>query len=53
MRAAGEIIAVLGFGASSWKTQPRDTAIGWSIEHRRKNLHLIVNNARVLILLPR
>jgi hypothetical protein len=50
VRAAGEIVAVLGFGASAWKTQPRDAAIGWSTEQRRKNLHLIVNNARFLIL---
>jgi hypothetical protein len=50
VRAAGEIVAVLGFGASAWKTQPRDVAIGWSSEQRRKNLHLIVNNARFLIL---
>src|SRR5271167_245776 len=50
VRAAGEIIAVLGFGASAWKTKPRDAAIGWTSEQRRRNLHLIVNNARFLIL---
>jgi hypothetical protein len=50
VRAAGEIVAVLGFGASAWKTKPRDTAIGWTSEQRRRNLHLIVNNARFLIL---
>lgn len=50
VRAAGEIVAVLGFGASVWKTKPRDAAIGWSTEQRRHNLHLIVNNARFLIL---
>jgi hypothetical protein len=50
VRAAGEIIAVLGFGASAWKTKPRDAAIGWTIEQRHRNLHLIVNNARFLIL---
>ena len=50
VRAAGDIIAVLGFGASAWKTKPRDTAIGWTSEQRRRNLHLIVNNARFLIL---
>jgi len=49
VRAAGEIVAVLGFGASAWKTQPRDEAIGWSGAQRRQNLHLIVNNARFLI----
>jgi hypothetical protein len=50
VRAAGEIVAVLGFGASAWKIKPRDAAIGWSSEQRRRNLHLIVNNARFLIL---
>lgn len=50
VRAAGEIVALLGFGASAWKTKPRDAAIGWSTEQRRRNLHLIVNNARFLIL---
>ncbi|MGH8235527.1 MAG: DUF4338 domain-containing protein [Pseudomonas sp.] len=50
VRAADQIIAVLGFGASAWKTKPRDAAIGWTSEQRRRNLHLIVNNARFLIL---
>jgi hypothetical protein len=50
VRAAGHIIAVLGFGASAWKTKPRDEMIGWNPEQRRANLHLIVNNARFLIL---
>jgi Domain of unknown function (DUF4338) len=48
--AAGEAIALLSFGASAWKTQPRDDFIGWSHEQRPSNLHLIVNNARFLIL---
>ena len=50
VRVEGHIIAALGFGASAWKTKPRDDAIGWSAEQRRRNLHLIVNNARFLIL---
>jgi hypothetical protein len=50
VRAGSHIVAALGFGASAWKTQPRDTAIGWSSEQRQRNLHLIVNNARFLIL---
>jgi len=45
-----QIVALLGFGASAWKTRPRDEAIGWSSDARRRNLHLIVNNARFLIL---
>jgi hypothetical protein len=50
VRTAGEVIALLGFGASAWKVKPRDECIGWTTEHRRRNLHLIVNNARFLIL---
>jgi len=50
VRAAGHIVAALGFGASAWKTKPRDVSIGWSSEQRRRRLHLVVNNARFLIL---
>jgi hypothetical protein len=50
VRAAGEVIALLSFGASAWKTKPRDEFIGWTHDERRRNLHLIVNNARFLIL---
>ncbi len=45
-----QILGVIGFGASAWKTAPRDKFIGWTPEQRAKNLHLIVNNARFLIL---
>lgn len=44
------LIALLGFGAAAWQTAPRDKYIGWNHEQRKKNLHLIVNNARFLIL---
>jgi Domain of unknown function (DUF4338) len=50
VRAAGHIIAALGFGASAWKVKPRDQVIGWSADQRQHNLHLVVNNARFLIL---
>lgn len=50
VRTAGEIVALLGFGASAWKTRPRDEFVGWTSEQRQRNLHLIVNNARFLIL---
>ena len=43
-------VALLGFGAAAWQTAPRDRYIGWSHEQRKRNLHLIVNNARFLIL---
>jgi hypothetical protein len=50
IKADGQVLALLGFGAAAWKTAPRDTYIGWDAERRKRNLHLIVNNARFLIL---
>lgn len=49
-KADGQIVGLFGFGASAWKTAPRDQFIGWSPKQREKNLQLIVNNARYLIL---
>jgi hypothetical protein len=46
----GQILALFGFGAAAWKTHPRDNFIGWTPDQRQKRLHLIVNNARFLIL---
>ncbi len=45
-----QIIALLGFGAAAWQTAPRDKFIGWTHEQRKRNLSLVVNNARFLIL---
>ncbi len=45
-----QLIGMLGFSASAWKTAPRDNFIGWSPKVREKNLYLVVNNARFLIL---
>jgi len=45
-----ETIAAIGFGASAWTVAPRDQWIGWDNRQRKKNLHLVVNNARFLIL---
>jgi hypothetical protein len=50
VRAAGHIVAALGFGASAWKVKPRDQLIGWTADQRQQNLRLVVNNARFLIL---
>ena len=47
---AHHLLAALGFGAAAWKIAPRDLFIGWTAEQRTKNLHLVVNNARFLIL---
>ena len=48
--AGEQIVALTGFGAAAWQTAPRDQFIGWNHDQRKKNLHLIVNNARFLIL---
>ncbi len=45
-----DLLAVLGFGASAWALAPRDRFIGWTRPEREANLHLVVNNARFLIL---
>lgn len=43
-------LALLSFSAAAWKTAPRDGYIGWSAPLRKKNLPLVVNNSRFLIL---
>ena len=47
-RAAGG--GGLGLGAAAWKVAPRDRFIGWNAAQRAACLHLVVNNARFLIL---
>jgi hypothetical protein len=47
---AERIVACLLFGSAAWKTTPRDIFIGWSDESRQKNINLITNNTRFLIL---
>ena len=48
--AGTQLVALMGFGAAAWQTAPRDQFIGWNHKQRKKNLHLITNNARFLIL---
>jgi hypothetical protein len=48
--SGNHLLAALGFGAAAWTLAPRDRFIGWSSEQRKLNLHLVVNNARFLIL---
>ena len=50
VHAGSHIVALLGFSAAAWRVAPRDWYIGWSEEKRKENLHLVVNNARFLIL---
>jgi hypothetical protein len=49
-RSEQGLLALLGFGAAAWKTAPRDDFIGWTPRQREARLHLVVNNARFLIL---
>jgi len=46
----GILLRVLGFGAAAWKTAPRNNFIGWTPDQRKARLHLVVNNARFLVL---
>ena len=41
---------MLGFSTAAWKLAPRDNVIGWTPQLREKNLHLVVDNPRFLIL---
>ena len=50
VRSGDSVVAALGFGAAAWKTAPRDRFIGWTARQREAGLHLVVNNARFLIL---
>ncbi len=44
------VIACLTWGSAPWFIGARDRFIGWSPKIRERNLHLIVNNLRFLIL---
>lgn len=44
------LVACIGFADSVLKLNLRDRWIGWSIEERQRNLHLVINNVRFLIL---
>jgi hypothetical protein len=43
-------LACMLFGSAAWKTAPRDAFIGWSRQTRQKNVNLITNNTRFLVL---
>ena len=46
----GWALAMLGFSTAAWKLAPRDHFIGWTPPLREKNLPLVVDNPRFLIL---
>jgi len=43
-------LAAIGFSAAAWRVACRDQFIGWDDQMRQKNLPLVVNNHRFLIL---
>ena len=43
-------LGCLLFGAAAWKTEARESWLGWSCDARERNLGLICNNTRFLIL---
>ena len=43
-------LAMLGFSTAAWKLAPRDHFIGWTRQLREKNLPLVLDNPRFLIL---
>lgn len=46
----GRDLACLLFGSAAWKAIPRDRFIGWKEGARLRNLNLLTNNTRFLIL---
>jgi hypothetical protein len=46
---AGELLAVLVFGAAAWKCAVRDQWIGWTLEQRQARLGALANHQRFLI----
>ena len=46
----GRYLGCLLFGAAAWKTEARDRWIGWLPDERERQLSLVCNNTRFLIL---
>jgi len=46
----GQVVACLAWASAAWKVKDRDQFIGWDEPTKRRNLYLIVNNTRFLIL---
>lgn len=43
-------VACLGWGAAAWSVKSRESFVKWDKPTKEKNLHLVVNNTRFLIL---
>jgi hypothetical protein len=50
IRSENHLLGAIGMGAAAWKVAPRDRFIGWTPAQREKHLHLVINQARFLIL---
>ena len=48
--AGPQRVAFISFGASAWKLAARERFIGWDETQRQRNLPLVINNARFLVL---
>lgn len=48
--AGPQRVAFISFGASAWKIAARERFIGWDETQRQRNLPLVINNARFLVL---
>jgi len=48
--AGDQLVACISFCACAWKLKDRERYIGWSEAQRQKNLQLVINNARFLVL---
>jgi Domain of unknown function (DUF4338) len=49
-QSSGRVLATVVFGSAAWKCRDRDQFIGWSAAARARNLSLLTNNQRFLIL---
>jgi len=45
-----QVVACLAWASAAWKVRARDEFIGWDENVKRKNLYLIANNTRFLVL---
>jgi hypothetical protein len=50
VRLQGQVVACLAWASAAWKVKSRDQFIGWDETSKRKNLYLLANNTRFLVL---
>ena len=50
IKADDQVVACFLFGQASWSLADRDEWIGWTAQQRTKNLNLVINNNRFLML---